>query len=85
MFRLLLLALLILAALAGRYALLCWWRPFRDCHRCGGLGKTRKHGRRAWKPCRRCRTTGKRLRAGRKAFNYLSATRRAATHDAANY
>ncbi len=85
MFRLVLLGLLVAAALAGRYALACWWRPFRDCRRCGGLGKTRKRaGRRGWKPCRRCRTTGKRLRAGRAVFNYLSATRRAATHDAGN-
>ena len=84
MVRLTMIAILAVAALSARYALVCWWRPFRDCRRCAGLGKTRRRYRRSWKPCRRCRTTGKRLRAGRAAFNYLSATRRAATHDAAN-
>jgi hypothetical protein len=77
-FRLYSIAAVLVAAALLRYAAICWVQPFRDCHRCDGLGHTRNRTGRARKPCRRCRTTGKRLRAGRHVANYLTATRRAA-------
>jgi hypothetical protein len=80
--RLVAVLVLLALALAVRYALACWLAPFRNCRRCGGMGRIRPTGtlRRhpRPKPCRRCRTTGRRLRAGRHVFNYLAATRAAA-------
>jgi hypothetical protein len=77
-FRVYLICVVIAAAIAVRYTFACYIRPFADCRRCDGLGKTRRKLARSWRPCRRCRSTGKRLRHGRRAFNYLTKTRRTA-------
>jgi hypothetical protein len=77
-FRVYLICVVIAAAIAARYIFACYIRPFADCRRCDGLGKTRRKLGRSWRPCRRCRSTGKRLRHGRRVFNYLTTTRRTA-------
>ena len=63
------LAGLAVLAVAG-YAAACWLWPFRACLRCGGTGKRRSPGGKAFGLCRRCKGTARRLRFGRRAWEY---------------
>jgi hypothetical protein len=72
----LLLALGVLAWLAGYLGVACRWWPYTACRRCSGAGKLRSPSGRAWRACPRCKGTGARLRTGRRLLNRWSDTAR---------
>ena len=75
------------------YGLACWLKPFTHCHRCGGVGTSRRtlwdrlrygpkppaRAARAHPDCPRCRGTGLRLRIGRRVANRARRAHRNAT------
>lgn len=58
------LAAIILLITLG-YLLSVWWRPFKTCRRCHGMGRIQRRIGRP-KPCRRCHGHGIRPRAFRR-------------------
>ncbi len=65
---------------ATLYIAACVIWPYRNCHRCRGIGRFHSPSGRAWRPCRWCGGTGAKLRAGRRIYTALKNTYNRADH-----